>query len=94
MGGVSSTSLRDLSYTYFTVEQINSVSKEEKASHLKETHELYQSLEQKLNEPLTIESDEILKLEVDKVKGTYSITLKFHHIGAFLRIASKWSQTI
>ena len=34
-----------------------------------------------LTEPLTIESDCVLKLEVDKVKGIYCITLKFHHIG-------------
>lgn len=32
-------------------------------------------------QPMGIESDCVLKLEVDKIKGVYCITLKFHHIG-------------
>ena len=32
-------------------------------------------------EQLNIDSDCVLKFEVDKIKGLYYVTLKFHHIG-------------
>lgn len=33
-----------------------------------------------MNAPLNINSDEVLGLEVNKLKGIYTITIKWHHI--------------